>query len=94
MRIASLFVLLVGLSVGIAIYLVAEDPATDEMLGSKQYIGTIQRFGGRQAVLLDDFSRWFASLWQGKRLGITVAGLGTLAAGVLYLVSRRTDHEK
>jgi hypothetical protein len=97
MRAASLFVLVVGVTSGALIYASMEDPgvgAMDEMLMSKQYSGTIQRFGGKQAVLLDDLSRWFAGLWQGKRLGVTVGCLSVALAGVLYLVSRRTDHDK
>jgi len=31
---------------------------------------------GEAAVLFDDFNRWFAWLWQGKTLGITIARRG------------------
>jgi hypothetical protein len=47
----------------------------------------VQRFGGKGALALDDFSRWFAELWQGKTLGKTVAWISVLASLAIYLFS-------
>lgn len=95
--IASLAVLVAGLSAGLALYVTAEDEpeasAASALLlspgSSKVYIREIQRFGGKQAVLFDEALRWFGGLWQGKALGKTVAALSSLAALGMFLVARR-----
>jgi hypothetical protein len=97
LRLAAALVLAFGLSFSLLVFLTTEESTTgamDEMLLSKQYTGVIQRFGGRQAVLFDEFSRWFASLWHGKRLGVTIACLSAFTAGALYFVARRMDNDK
>ncbi|MBK5104322.1 MAG: hypothetical protein JJE42_08745 [Burkholderiales bacterium] len=83
------------------IYLLAED-VPDDSLGyviangtlhplstrdSKAYRREVQRFGGKGALALDDFSRWFAELWRGKTLGKTVAWISVLASLAIYLFS-------
>jgi hypothetical protein len=40
---------------------------------SKRYIHDLERFGGKAAVLSDEFMRWFTGLWHGKSLAWTVA---------------------
>ena len=71
------------------------DPAT-----SKAYQRQLERYGGKMAVVFDginrwvaarfhDFDRWFAGLWRGKRLGITIASLGVGAAALLLFLARR-----
>jgi len=37
------------------------------------------------SVLCDEFSRWFARLWQGKALGLTLAALSGLVSLALFL---------
>jgi hypothetical protein len=98
--IAALFVLALGASAGATIYFSAEEPAPAAyiMIGdtaypydpatSKAYARQIERFGGKAAVLFDDFNRWFSSLWLGKTLGITLVFLSTAAAGLLYWIGR------
>ena len=91
-------VLAVGLAAGAAIYFTAEeeqqlstsyvvviDPAT-----TKTYVRELERFGGKAAVLFDEFNRWFASLWRGKALGVTVAWISAGAAAVLYWIGMRS----
>ena len=91
LRVAAALVLALGLSFAAVIWFVADDEsgAMNDIFSSKQYVGTIQRFGGKQAVLLDEFGRWFSSLWHGRKLGLTVAWLSVLTAGGLYFVARR-----
>jgi hypothetical protein len=94
---ASLAVLVAGLSAGLAFYVTAEDgpeaTASSALLlspgESKTYVRDLRRFGGKSAVLFDEFLRWFDSLWHGKALGTTVAVLSAFAALCLYLVARR-----
>ena len=93
LRIAAFVVLLAGLAAGAGLYLGADEEEgvspVDAMTMSKPYTRQLQQFGGKASVLFDDFARWFASLWQGKRLGITVAVLALATSGGLFLGSRR-----
>jgi hypothetical protein len=101
LRLACLIVLVAGLCSALLIFLLAED-IPDDSLGyvvvngtvyplatrdSKKYRREIQRFGGKTALLFDDFGRWFAELWQGKNLGRTLAAISILLALGLYLFS-------
>ena len=94
---ASALVLVAGLSAGLALYVTAEDEAaasaSNALLlspgSSKIYNRDLQRFGGKSAVLFDDFLRGFGSLWQGKTLGKSVAALSALLAAGLFLLARR-----
>jgi hypothetical protein len=52
---------------------------------TKPYTRTLERFGGKAALLFDDFNRWFAGLWRGKALALTIACLSTAVAVALYL---------
>ncbi|HTQ73007.1 MAG TPA: hypothetical protein VMI74_01885 [Burkholderiales bacterium] len=54
---------------------------------SKAYMRDLQRYGGRMAVLFDDFGRWWDGLWRGKSLALTVAFLSVLASFALYFVA-------
>ena len=99
LRLGCVIVLVAGLCSAMLIYLLAED-IPDDSLGyvvvngtvyplatrdSKKYRREIQRFGGKTALLFDDFGRWFTELWQGKTLGKTVAWISILVALGLYL---------
>jgi hypothetical protein len=101
LRLSCLILLVLGLCGAMLIYLVAED-IPDDSLGyaivngtvyplatrdSKKYRREIQRFGGKTALLMDDFSRWFGELWQGKTLSKTVASISVLLALGIYLFS-------
>ena len=100
MRTIALFVLVIGLSAGATIYFTAEEPAPSAyiIVGdtayaydpsiSKQYQRQLERFGGKAAVLFDDFNRWFSSLWVWKQLGITVVFLTGCAAGLLFWIAK------
>jgi hypothetical protein len=87
-------ILVAGLSVGLAIYLTADDSAAhlalEEMTGSKAYVRQLQRFGGKASVIFDEIGRWFDSLWQGKKLGLTIGWLSVLASLGVYLVGRNS----
>jgi hypothetical protein len=95
--IASLAVLVSGLAAGLALYVSAEDEpeATAETAlllspgSSKTYVRDLQRFGGKSAVLFDEFMRWFDGLWRGKALGRSVAVLTVSLALALYLLARK-----
>ena len=97
MRLIAGLVLAFGLIAAGAIYFTAEDEqqlstsyvvVIDPAL-TKTYVRDLERFGGKAAVLFDDFNRWFAARWHGRALGVTVAWISVGAAGLLYWIARR-----
>ena len=100
---AGLAILALGLAAALLVYLVA-DEAPPDAVGyvvaadgtsyplapnqSKRYIRDLERFGGKSSVLFDELDRWFASLWRGKSLGVTLAWLSVIAALALFLFAR------
>jgi hypothetical protein len=58
---------------------------------SKTYARDLQRFGGRAALLFDEFNRWFASLWHGKALAATVLWLAIAASALLLFLAWREN---
>jgi hypothetical protein len=99
LRLVSLVILLAGLLGGMLIYRYAGD-VPDESLGYRIVDGTVQAysvrdtkryrrdlemFGGKTALMFDDFYHWFTALWQGKALGQTVAWIGLFVSLGLYL---------
>jgi hypothetical protein len=101
--VAALLVLTAGLAAGIMLYAMGEDAGDDAgasyvIVGGvaypvaaqsqKTYVRDLRRFGGKAAVLFDDFDRWFAGLWHGRTLGLTVASLGVALAAALFIVGR------
>ena len=96
----SAIILLVGLGSSIVIYLTANDVSDNavgyEVVGgnvyptspedSKIYVRDVELFGGKAAVLADEFRRWFVGLWHGKSLAFTVGGIFIIAfLGVFYV---------
>jgi hypothetical protein len=86
-------VLVIGLASALGIYLAADDAppsaALAEMHGSKPYVHQLERFGGKAAVMFDQFNRWFEGLWEGRQLGVTVACITLAVAAVMFFVARR-----
>jgi hypothetical protein len=96
-------VLVAGLVVGTTIYVAAEDASEStsyvivgdtayavDPTRTKTYVRQLERFGGKAAVLFDDFNRWFAARWQGKALGITIGWLSALVAALLFAIGRKS----
>lgn len=54
---------------------------------SKAYVRDLQRYGGKMAVVFDDINRWFAGLWHGKSLALTVAFLAVFVSFALYFIA-------
>ena len=98
MRVVAGLVLVVGLAAAAAIYFTAEEeaPATSSYVITmdpaltKAYVRDLERFGGKAAVLFDDFNRWFAARWHGRTLGVTVAWISIGVAALLYWISGRS----
>jgi len=97
-RLIAGLVLIVGLATAAAIYFTAEDEpqltssyviVMDPAM-TKTYVRDLERFGGKAAVLFDEFNRWFAARWHGKALGVTIAWLSVGTAALLFWISGRS----
>jgi hypothetical protein len=51
---------------------------------SKKFRHDLELYGGKAALLADEFSNWFAGFWQGRTLAFTVAGISIAIAGLLF----------
>jgi hypothetical protein len=60
---------------------------------SKAYRHDLERFGGKAAVMADDFSRWFSGLWRGRRLAWMVAGAAAALALICLRKARRLPRD-
>lgn len=100
--VACIAILATGLLGAALIYATAEDDPEDAASyvmidgaaypiapgSSKTYVRQLQRYGGKAAVIFDEFSRWFGALWQGKSLAITVAWISVLVSLAVFLFAR------
>ncbi len=100
--IMSAVILIVGLGSSLAIYVAADREQDEgqqyEIIGGKIYPGGQERskayrhnlevFGGKAAVLADDFNRWFESLWHGTTLAFTVGTISALISLGFFLAGR------
>ena len=100
----SFIILVAGLCGALLIYLTAgEDTEGDEgseivivdgkaypmpSSGTKMYRRELQRFGGKAALLFDDFNRWFAGLWHGKSLAVAVVWITAFISLGVFLFAR------
>jgi hypothetical protein len=95
-------ILLVGLGSAILIYLIAENdlkkvlgyevagegvyPITPE--DSRMYVHDMELFGGKAAVLANEFRNWFDGLWHGKSLAFTVACISIIISFGFFFVAK------
>jgi hypothetical protein len=98
----SAALLLTGLGSAILIYLTADNDGDSnpgyEVVGgyiypgmhenSKRYIHDLEVYGGKAAILADEFNRWFYGLWHGKALAFTIASLTVFFSLVVFVVAR------
>ena len=103
----SAAILLVGLGSAMAIYLAADDEADGEqgyeVTGkyiypamnerSKRYQHDLEMYGGKAAVLADDFNRWFGGLWRGGSLAVTVACISVLLSFGFFVAARNAHSD-
>lgn len=96
-------IMLIGLGSAILIYQTAGDDS-DNVLGyeiiggaaypirpedSRTYRRDLELYGGKAAVLADDFSRWFGGLWHGKSLAFIVAGSSIFISFAFFFAANR-----
>ncbi|MGA2332062.1 MAG: hypothetical protein ABSG75_09900 [Syntrophales bacterium] len=98
----SAIILLVGLGTAIFIYQTADMDASGalgyQIIGgaiypimpenTKIYKHDLEVYGGKAAVLADDFRRWFNGLWHGKSLAFTVAVITILVSFTGFFAAR------
>jgi len=99
----SIAVAVVGLCSALLIYVTAGEAADLEgseivivdgkaypvpLADSRMYRRELQRFGGKAALLFDDFNRWFAGLWHGRSLAVTVVWITAFISLGLFLLGR------
>lgn len=103
----SAIILLVRLSSSILIYLTAGNDSKSvlgyEIAGgntylitpenSKKYIHDLTLYGGKMAVLTDEFNRWFVGLWHGKSLAFTVACITIFISLGFFFVARTSPSD-
>jgi hypothetical protein len=95
LRIAAGVIAVVGLLAAVTIYATASDVASAngvrfDFVNGQPFVikpqesahdqRELQRLGGTAAVMTLRFSRWFDSLWRGRRLAYTVATLSIVVA--------------
>ena len=102
LNLISAIILVVGLVSALLIYLAAEHDS-DGVLGyevadggvypiapenSKMYVHDLELYGGKAAVLVNEFRCWFIGLWHGKSLAFTVACTAILTSfGVFFIAN-------
>ncbi len=101
LKLISAIILLVGLGSAISIYLTAENDS-DSVLGyevvggdmypitpenSKMYVHDLELYGGKAAVLANEFRYWFVGLWHGKSLAFTVACIAIFTSFGFFFVA-------
>ncbi len=61
---------------------------------SKRYVRELERFGGKASVVFDEFGRWFAALWEGRNLALTIGLLSIVTAAGLLLFAGSLTADK
>ena len=94
LNLAALAVLAGGLALALLLHTVSDDappPSASYTIvdgvahaipahASRRYVSQLERFGGKAAVLFDEWIDWIASLLHGRRLAWTIGVLSVLAA--------------
>jgi hypothetical protein len=91
LRAFAIAILLAGLAAGALICLFAADDRGDalrQVTDSRNYEYNIERIGGMSAVYAARFNAWFASLWHGRTLGVTIGVLAVACALVMLAIAR------
>lgn len=98
----SAIILLVGLGTAVYIYKSADMDASGvlgyQIIGgtvypimpenTKIYRHDLEVYGGKAAVLADEFRRWFIGLWHGKSLAFTIALITIFISFVGFFTAR------
>ncbi len=86
-RVIALVIGGVGLAVGMTIFVVATPPAEDPLYdfqNTKSYEQSVERFGGKAALFGNDVQNAIATATHGPNLGLTIAVVSVILAGLYY----------
>jgi hypothetical protein len=64
-----------------------ENPLADQIENSKAYQRSLEMYGGKANLLGEQFNRWFAGIWHGRRLAGTILLISAAAAGLYYFIA-------
>jgi hypothetical protein len=82
----GLAIIAIGLAAGAAVYATASaDPDADQIAQQRE-MRELARLGGTATVQTVKFNLWLGSLWQGQRLGGTLALLGLVVGGACWKI--------
>ena len=94
------FVLLLGLIGAATLYAVAGE-GPDNSIGyevypvatgeSKRYRHDLEQYGGKMALLTDEFGNWFSGLWHGRSLAYMIGVISVALSGMIFLVASQLD---
>lgn len=102
LNLMSVIILLVGLGMAVFIYRTADSESSGALgyqiidgtvypimpENTKIYRHDLEVFGGKAAVLADDFRRWFIGLWHGRSLAFTIAVITILVSFACFFTAR------
>ncbi len=92
LRLIAGAILVIGFASAMGIYVAS----TSEVEGyqpeeTKQYLRTLELYGGKANVMATELRQWFGSLWHGRRLAYTVGCASVLLAGAFWLAGAASD---
>ena len=92
LRLTAGVILLIGFASAAGIYAAS----TGEVQGyqpeeTKQYLRTLELYGGKANVMATELREWVGSLWHGRRLAYTVGCASVLLAGAFWLARAASD---
>ncbi len=98
-------ILVFGLVGAVALYATA--PEDEEILGNKivgdkmypvvpnkLYIRNLELYGGKTLVLVDNVERWLNERWHGKSLGVTIAWISIITAGLIFFFNNYVSFDE
>ena len=85
----GLAVIAIGLVAGAAVHFhAADDPDGTDAMSQQREMQQVERLGGKATVQTVKFNLWLDSLWQGQRLGTTLAVVGLLVGGACWKIGQ------
>jgi hypothetical protein len=87
-----------GLAAAVVIEIRATAPDANPLgydpADTKQYLRQMEVYGGTANLLASEFRLWFASLWHGERLALTVAVLTLVTSWAFWFFTRPAAAEE
>ena len=91
-RVVTGGILGVGFSAALAVYQFAPPdeglPQGYDVTQTKRYRHELELYGGKANVELDEFRRWFQSLWHGRSLAGTIVCLSVMSVVAIRFFGR------